>query len=116
MTECIKNKKLLPVDTFHPRLLVRPGEAILTPQARKVKKKRPPEQAPVPNVSSSLAVTPVKPQQQPQVRPPQPMGQQPRPQLGQPQPQRPPLQQSGPQISQARPQLVRPPAPSQSPQ
>ena len=40
VTQCIREKKLLPVDTFHPRLLVRPGDPIETPRARKIKKKK----------------------------------------------------------------------------
>ena len=40
VTDCVKQKQLLEVTTYHPRLLVRPGEPCVTPQARKVKKKR----------------------------------------------------------------------------
>ena len=40
MTQCIREKKLLPVDTFHPRLLVTPGDPIETPQRRKIHKKK----------------------------------------------------------------------------
>ena len=40
VTQCIREKKLLPVDTFHPRLLVTPGDPIETPQRRKIHKKK----------------------------------------------------------------------------
>ena len=39
--ECVRAKCLVPAETFHPRLLLRPGEIWEKPQAKKVKKKRP---------------------------------------------------------------------------
>lgn len=43
ITECVKAKNLLPVENFHPRLMVLPGENYETPSAKRVKKKRPPQ-------------------------------------------------------------------------
>ena len=40
VTQCISEKKLLPENSFHPRLLVTPGDPIETPQRRKIHKKK----------------------------------------------------------------------------
>ena len=40
VTQCIREKRLLPVDSFHPRLLVTPGDPIEAPERKKIHKKK----------------------------------------------------------------------------
>ena len=58
VTQCIREKKLLPENIFHPRLLVTPGDPIETPRSKKGHKKSDQndldatnQQVPVPPVS-----------------------------------------------------------------
>ena len=59
VTECVRNKTLLPEDTFHPRLMIQPGEVVETPRARKVKKKRAQPIVPPPPEPAQVTPAPV---------------------------------------------------------